>query len=299
MKYLFNHSLENYQDWVNIYQSIEAFKPLIKHIYQTSQLTINHLTPGTNAVFKVNDTVLKIFAPTSTHINHNDDFKTEINNIKRAKSYGILTPSIIKQGIVVDRYHFEYIIFNYIEGLDACVYLNTYPKSRKMFVEEFCKIYTQMQFPCQEKCQLIIKTMHNHRLNQLSPTLKQEMIDYVHTLNFNQCYYLHGDLNGQNIRVNDHQIYILDFADTIVAPIYYDYPVIIFDLLFNYKDLIHDFIQFIDTPNFTQQLFDGLCIHEYGADFIKLFYESITHKDIQNLTSLQELKQLLTDFIEH
>lgn len=298
MKYLFKHPLENYQDWVKVYQSIEAFKPLIEHIYQTSHLTINHLTPGTNAVFKVNDTVIKIFAPTSTNINHNDDFKTEINNIKRAKSYGILTPSIIKEGIIEDRYHFEYIIFSYIEGLDACIYLKSYPKFQKIFVKEFYQIYKQIQFPCQEKCQLITKTIHNHRLDQLSPTLKQEIINYVQTLNLNQCYYLHGDLNGQNIRINDHQIYILDFADTIVAPIYYDYPVIIFDLLFNYNDLIQDFIQFIDTTNFTQQLFDGLCIHEYGADFIKLLYESTTHKDIQNLTSLQELKQLLTAFVE-
>lgn len=298
MNYLFNKPLESYDDWLKVYQSIEEFKPLIQHIYLNQDITISTLTPGTNAVFKVNNQVIKIFAPSSTKINSNDDFKTEINNIKQAKINNIPCPDLLDYGIIHDRYDFEYIILKYVEGVDACIYLKQASNDQQIeFVEEFVQLLTQLQIKTTQKSKVIELALNNFRIKKLHPKLQDEIKTYIKTLPINDNYYLHGDLTGENVRMSNKGMCILDFADTTIAPVYYDYCVIVFDLFKDYPKLVKEFIKQINDPNFEQQLFNSLCIHDYGADFITYFYESFTHQNIVSLTSLSELKNILHQYL--
>ena len=52
----FTATIDGWTSWGRVFQSIEAFEPLIRHILSQHALPIaeiEHCTPGTNAVFKV------------------------------------------------------------------------------------------------------------------------------------------------------------------------------------------------------------------------------------------------------
>lgn len=48
MNCLFTRTILNWTDWGHIFQDINVWRPLIESIYARE-----HLTPGTNAVFKM------------------------------------------------------------------------------------------------------------------------------------------------------------------------------------------------------------------------------------------------------
>ena len=61
MEHLFTERIECWEDWGRIFQSVPAFEKLIRHIFDKERLPqakITHLTPGTNAVFRVGDYVV-------------------------------------------------------------------------------------------------------------------------------------------------------------------------------------------------------------------------------------------------
>ena len=60
---LFTAQINNWDDWGKLFQSISAFTPLVEHIFHKENLpyaNIENLKPGTNAVFKVGEYVIKI-----------------------------------------------------------------------------------------------------------------------------------------------------------------------------------------------------------------------------------------------
>lgn len=79
---LFNRTITNWDDWARVYQSIPAFESIVQEILVREQLPIfkiEHLTPGTNAVFRAGDIVVKIYAPAESgmdqvvdHYNYGD-----------------------------------------------------------------------------------------------------------------------------------------------------------------------------------------------------------------------------------
>ena len=66
MKYLFQNNIHNLSSWGQVFQSIEAWEPLINFILKKEKLPVSkieNLEPGSNAVFKSGSHVVKIFAP--------------------------------------------------------------------------------------------------------------------------------------------------------------------------------------------------------------------------------------------
>ena len=118
---LFPGEIKNWEDWGNVFQSITAFKPLVEYILEKENLPvadIENLTPGTNAVFKVGNYVVKIFAPNESGIDQSDDKKTELFAINRANQMGISAPKLISYGYTEDKYHFAYMIMGFINGIE-------------------------------------------------------------------------------------------------------------------------------------------------------------------------------------
>ena len=71
MEYLFTPDIQGWASWGRVFQSENAWTPVIRHICEHEKLPftkLEHLTPGTNAVFKVGDAVFKIFAPKDSGI---------------------------------------------------------------------------------------------------------------------------------------------------------------------------------------------------------------------------------------
>ena len=95
---LFTKQIDNWRDWDKVSQSIPAFSPLIKQIFEKENLpfsTIENLEPGTNAVFKIGEYAIKIFAPAEAcgrGITYGTDIDVELFGIKFANARGVPAP---------------------------------------------------------------------------------------------------------------------------------------------------------------------------------------------------------------
>ena len=136
MEHLFEKEIFDWNSWGAVYQSISDFRKLIEEVFRNENLSgyeqISHLTPGTNAVFKVGNYVVKIFAPNESGLNTDIDYNSELNSMKRAISSGINTPNIMAASYVNDKYLFRYIIMDYIDGQEASKVLVNYSSYEKL-----------------------------------------------------------------------------------------------------------------------------------------------------------------------
>lgn len=82
---VFFEEIKDWESWGKVFQDIPAFEKLISKIFEKEAITykeISHLTAGTNAVFKVDNFVVKIFAPVESGLNTEIDYNCEICQIK-------------------------------------------------------------------------------------------------------------------------------------------------------------------------------------------------------------------------
>lgn len=98
---LFNEPIHNWSEWSAIFQSIEAFTPLAKEIFRREKLAfpgLENLTPGTNAIFRAGDYVVKIFAPRESGLEPQLDYSNESAVCGALTRWGISTPRLIAHG---------------------------------------------------------------------------------------------------------------------------------------------------------------------------------------------------------
>ena len=110
---LFNYTIKNWGDWGKVFQSIADFTPLAREIFRREKLkfaSLENLTPGTNAVFRGGDYVVKIFAPQESGFDSQADYLNESAVCGALTEWGIPTPRLIACGSVQDRYLFYYIV---------------------------------------------------------------------------------------------------------------------------------------------------------------------------------------------
>ena len=133
MAMLFNLDI-NKKSWGHIFQSIDAFELLVKAIFDKHGLTcekIENLTPGTNAVFKVGDKVVKIFAPVESGFYNVDYFDIEMEAQNHVNNVGVTSPKLLHTGVVEDKYIFRYIIMEHITGQEPGARLASYSDKQK------------------------------------------------------------------------------------------------------------------------------------------------------------------------
>ncbi|WP_208919250.1 phosphotransferase family protein [Paenibacillus uliginis] len=304
MSYLFTKEINDWNSWGAVYQSIEDFRPLIQEIFVRERLMgaedISHLTPGTNAVFKAGSYVIKIFAPTSSGMNTDQDYKAERSAMQRAIDQGVRTPNIVAASKINDKYEFKYIIMDFIEGQSAGDAINGFTVEQKRdFVgklqEDMVKLNT---LPDQEVSRDVIieRAIHNDRWKVVSPELRKQIEHFLNHHELGTCIHVHGDLTGDNVIIDSKdQVYIIDFADSSVAPIEYEYPGIVFELFQSDVETVHEFIKCrnLKYSEFIDLLFAGTMLHDFGANFVKSIYEKHTGKGIGEMSNISEFKELI------
>lgn len=290
--------------WGKLFQSIEAFKDLIYTIFKNEHLSIpksiKNLTPGTNAVFRVDDYVIKIFAPKESGFITNRDYKVELESLTWAKKCGVNCPTIVTTNVIRDKYIFYYIIMDYIDGYEIGNKLKDYSEKNQIeFIEEMRSITKKLNQKVKKslfKKDIIHTVLHNKKWNKYQNRVKQQIFDHVQKLDFNNQVFVHGDLTKENILIDqNNQIFVIDFADSLVAPYYYEFPPILFDLFDFNPILIKTFLKDV-SPSTVDVIFNSLMIHEFGADFIQLFYERC-HQSINQINDIKEIKSIVDDLI--
>ena len=78
---LFQKIIDGWASWGRVYCDLPAFEPLIREILRTEGLRqdvrLSRLTPGTNAVFRAEEMVIKIYAPAESGMDSLRDYDTE------------------------------------------------------------------------------------------------------------------------------------------------------------------------------------------------------------------------------
>lgn len=304
MSYLFHKEINNWDSWGAVYQSIEDFRPLIQEIFEREQLAgsadISLLKPGTNAVFKAGCYVIKIFAPTQSGLNTDQDYHAELLSMQRAINHGIRTPRIVAASTIVDKYVFKYMIMDYIEGQSAGDAIRSFTLLQKrQFVGKLqCDLAKLNTLPDQQISReaVIERAVHNDRWKVVSPVVRLQIADFLSAYEITTCVNVHGDLTGDNVLIDPTEnVYIIDFADSTLAPAEYEYPPIVFELFHSDAAAVNLFLQGLEMnyDRFIDQLFAGTILHDFGANFVKDIYETYTGRNVRELSDIAEIKRLI------
>ena len=308
MAFLFTETIHNWQDWSAVFQSKTAFLPLVPHICKKEHLpvpqTLGALTPGTNAVFRVSDYVLKIYAPAQSGIGTVQEVSNgvffESNAMKSAAQQGVLVPMVIATGIIHDAYDFAYMIQDFVQGVSI---KNMWPQMRASEKEAFALKLKQMVLRLQEsrkvnlkKMDLLAQTLQNERWHALNVTLVQELHALAKkTLQENQNYVLcHGDLNEDNVLITPTgEIALLDFGDALLAPACYELPPVVFELFREDATAVKAYMGEQHEVDFLHALTQGLSFHDFGGDIIYQFFKR-SNIDGAEIDSIAKLKHVLS-----
>lgn len=303
--YYFNQVIDGWESWAKVFCSVDAFKELARSIFRKEGLSvkedIRNLTPGTNAVFRADSYVIKIFVPRESGLDTEYDFKAELSVMEHIGKKGIAAPGIVTKGELKDKYLFRYIIMEYIEGKDAGDVLPDYnPAQKKEAVKQLKKLLKNLNQPADDlpiKRDLKMQTIYNSRLNGLNQKLIKDLEDCVNGQDLNSCVLVHGDITGENVLVQSNgEVRLIDFADCTLAPEYYELAPIIFELFKGDKEYVNEFIGEQNKEEFLNQLMNGLALHDFCGNLIK---DYLTRLNIpyNQIKDLQELRQIIKNNI--
>jgi len=284
---LFTAQISNWDDWENVYQSISAFAPLVEHILRKEQLPtieIEHLTPGTNAVFKVGDYVIKIFAPAESGIDQTLDRQTELFATRYAYLLGVRVPTVIADGFVHDKYNFAYMITEFVHGVELAQAVKTMTADEKIKIGRALRRVTDnMNIPC--ACFNGIDVIHDRsrhwRWDDFPTQFKTERLAYITSHDFGQYVFVHGDLNLDNVLLTPSgELCIIDFADAVLAPALYEHALMPFSFAFDPTLLRGYFGDYAADDKFVDMCVNGLLIHDFGGDIVKEHFGVVDSLDM-------------------
>jgi len=292
--------LSTIESWGKVFQDIEVFQPLIETIFEKHNIEIgeiSNLIPGSNAVFRVDNHVVKIYAPKEVELLYGD-YEVELSAIRIANENEVCTPRIIAHGIVEDTYIFPYIIMGLAEGVEASDVINTLDEEEKVyFIERLNKILNQMnkaiheatpikkieQGPCNPRWD-----MHPSHIKDLVTELKKKM-------DIRDCVFVHGDLTGENVLIKDREIQVIDFGDVRQAPKYYEYAALVFDLFDCDKTLVKYFAE--GREDFVEDVVRSIILHEFGANIVRDLCDRHLGITSDQLVDFEPIKIYLTKLL--
>ena len=273
---LFSEQISNWRDWGKVFQSIKAFEPLARHILNKERLPaaqLENLTPGTNAVFKAGDYVVKIFAPASSGIDQTLDLRTELFATARANNMGVSAPVMVAHGFVEDKYSFAYIITEYVAGVgfpEAARKMSGFEKT--VFGRSLRAVTDKMNTPCEpfNSIDVINDTGRYLRWDgRYSDRFRKERLDYIKTYGYGEKVFVHGDLCGDNILVTPGgELFIIDFADAVLAPPVYEHSLVAVELFNLDPAFLAGYFGDYTVDDLTDICFSGLLIHDFGGDVV-------------------------------
>ena len=294
---LFKEPIHNWSEWGAIFQSIEAFTPLANEIFRREMLAfpgLENLTPGTNAVFRAGDYVVKIFAPRESGLEPQLDYSNESAVCGALTRWGISTPRLIAHGKIQDSYLFYYLITEYCPGEEAGTWLESAsPSQLEDFIGQLRGLLQTLHCPAEgliPPIDLLRQALDNPRLERLPVSLRDEMAERAAGLDLTDTVLVHGDLTGENILIGaNNRPIIIDCADACLAPWWYELAPLVFELFHCREDLLRLFAD-TDSDVFVEQVMDAVCIHDFGANML---WDTAVREGIPCFSHLAEVREFL------
>jgi serine/threonine protein kinase len=296
----------NNDSWEFIKQSIDAFELLIKAIFNKHGLVYSKAEnlSGVNAVFRVGDKVIKIFAPVESGFYSADYYKIESEALNHANSVQVASPKLLFNGIIDDKYIFKYIIMEFIDGQEAEHKIASFTENEKnIFSAKVRSITNKLNVNMQNAIIPVLSRdvcLLNDRWSRKDylESFCEDRISVIKEMSFNDLVYVHGDINAKNIIINNNgAIYFIDFAESHIAPYYYEWWSIVFLLFKCDTTMMTAYFGDYRNEEFYNQLTKSILINEFGAVAVKEICEAMA-VDTSTLTNISKLKELIIRCLE-
>jgi len=285
---LFTARINNWSEWGKLFQDIETWQPLIKYIFQKENLpffSIENLKPGTNAVFKVGDYVIKIYAPQKFGVTYGTNADVELFGLKLANKNGVPSPKLIANGIVSDKFEFRYIIMEYISGKMLGEIMDNLSYDDKVNIGiQVRNITDKLNVPCKNFSQDVLMEFtfdsEEWKKEEFPDSFLLERLEYLKgvQINENEKVYCHIDFHVENVLVDyNMNIYLIDFADGMLAPALCEQAYIVSALFCFEKPYMTGYFGEYDVADLEQWENDGWDVSQWNlqplADDIKLLLQ--------------------------
>lgn len=295
---LFSETIQNWDDWGRVFQSIPAFTPLVKEICRREGLPfapLQNLTPGTNGVFRCGGLVVKVFFPRESGLDPEPDFRNEAAVCGHLTKLGVPVPKLLAQGLVRDKYDFYYLVTQFCPGREAGDWLPTAsPRERESFSRQLKELLALVNRPAPgliPPVDLRRRGTENPRLAHVAPGLAEELRARARTVDLAGPVLVHGDLTGENVLVDETgRPVLIDWADACLAPAWYELPPLALGL-FRRDPLLLKPWAGEGREAFVQGVLDGLAIHDFGPDILR---EAAEQAGRPPFASLREVERFLT-----
>lgn len=275
----FGRPLNSWDDWTAAFCDAQAFEPLVRAIYERNGMPppeLQVLTPGTNAVFRAGDTVVKIFPPREAMPDGvpSPDYDVERVMLAHAQSLGIPTSTLRAQGTFADAYAFDYLITDWIGGREAGAALPGFSlRQKRAFARNMSAICATLHHPepgLLPRVDIRARALDNFRLQLLPQHLREEMSARAAQVDWREEIVVHGDLTGENVIISAEGVpHVIDFADAQNAPACYELAPLVFELFQCDRELVKAFVGASDLSAFVGSLLDGLSLHAFGPNILR------------------------------
>ena len=300
---IFDLDINNDSWWGFINQSVDAFELLIKSIFNKHGLVYSKAEnlPGVNAVFKVGNKVIKIFAPVESGCYGADYYEIETEALNHANNVQVASPKLLYKGIIHDKYIFRYIIMEFIYGQIAERKVASLTENEKRTFSAKLRNITNKLNVNMQSAIIPVKSretcLSNDRWRKdYSERFCDERIDIIKEMSFDDLVYVHGDIHSKNIIIDSNDaIYLTDFAASSIAPYYCEWYAIAF-LLFKCNPVMMS-AYFGDYRNekFYNQLTKSILIYDTIA--VKEICEAMA-VNTSTLIDVSKLKELIICCLE-
>jgi thiamine kinase-like enzyme len=307
--YLFSEAIRDEKAWGDIHKRKDVFEPLILEIYKRERLPfaeISNIGQSTNAVFKVGNSIIKIYSP------HDPSFtkrcyKSEIFGLKRALSLGLPAAKLLASGIIHDKYSFRYIISEFIDGVNLSEIFgamdsdNKYLLGRKLRgitdnLNTPCKPFNDIDYP-----DGAISDGYNGWLSDLG--FRENFINdrnkHIKSLEITKkdLVFCHGDIGLVNMIHGLHdEIYIIDYANSCLAPVCVDHAYMAYWTVFD-KSFLRGYFGEITTDELIDICVNGFLLSVLGMDFLAAADSDFGFTDGKTLGSVGDFKRRLRDYV--
>jgi RIO-like serine/threonine protein kinase len=134
--------------------------------------------------------------------------------------------------------------------------------------------------------------LSNDRWKDYTQSFCDDRISVIKEMSFNDLVYVHGDIHAKNMIIDSNSaIYFIDFAESHIAPYYYEWWSIVFLLFKCDPTMMTAYFGDYRNEEFYNQLTKSILINEFGAVAVKEICEAkaIETSKLQDISKLKEL----------
>jgi len=173
--------------------------------------------------------------------------------------------------------------------------LTDYEKTK--YARQLREITDRMNTPCERfnHYDVVDRALHCERWGKFPLSFQYERREYLKKYEMKNPVYVHGDMNPDNVLVDAKgKLYIVDFADAVLAPAEYELAAIVCELFCFEKPYMDGYFGEYDAAGLAEKCFEGLLLHDFGYNIIRSNLGRI-----DEITSLAVLKKRLYTAIKN